>query len=47
LKGSTKVGDIVSFRAELDGKWLRFARVKDDFVYVFDEKCPKVQENIV
>lgn len=41
LKGSTKIGDIVSFRAELDGKWLRFARVKDDFVYIFDEKCPK------
>lgn len=41
LKGSTKVGDIVSFRAELDGKWLRFARVKNDFVYIFDEKCPK------
>lgn len=41
LKGTTKVGDIVSFRAELDGKWLRFARVKDDFVYTFDEKCSK------
>ncbi|MGN7866545.1 M23 family metallopeptidase [Chryseobacterium sp. 22458] len=41
LKGSTKVGDIVSFRAELDGKWLRFARIKNDFVYSFDEKCPK------
>ncbi|PKF72859.1 M23 family metallopeptidase [Chryseobacterium sp. PMSZPI] len=41
LKGTTKVGDIVSFRAELDGKWLRFARVKNDFVYAFDEKCPK------
>lgn len=41
LKGNTRVGDIVSFRAELDGKWLRFARVKDDFVYAFDEKCPK------
>lgn len=41
LNGRTKVGDIVSFRAELDGKWLRFVRVKDDFVYVFDEKCPK------
>lgn len=41
LKGSTKVGDIVSFRAELDGKWLRFARVKNDFVSIFDEKCPK------
>jgi len=41
LKGTTKIGDIESFHAELDGKWLRFARVKDDFVYIFDEKCPK------
>lgn len=41
LKGTTKIGDIESFRAELDGKWLCFARVKDDFVYIFDEKCPK------
>lgn len=41
LKGSTRIGDITSFRAELDGKWLRFARVKDDFVYTFDDKCPK------
>ncbi|MDN3690940.1 M23 family metallopeptidase [Chryseobacterium tructae] len=41
LKGSTKIGDIVSFRAELDGTWLRFARIKNDFVYTFDEKCPK------
>ncbi|PQA93535.1 metalloendopeptidase [Chryseobacterium shigense] len=41
LKGTAKIGDIVSFRAELDGKWLRFARMKDDFVYVFDEKCSK------
>lgn len=41
LKGTTNIGDIVSFRAELDGKWLRFVRVKDDFVYDFDEKCPK------
>ncbi|MBK1895060.1 M23 family metallopeptidase [Chryseobacterium paridis] len=41
LKGTTKIGDIESFRAELDEKWLRFARVKDNFVYVFDENCPK------
>lgn len=41
LKGTTKAGGIISFRAELDGKWLRFARVKDNFVYTFDEKCPK------
>ncbi|WP_313093425.1 M23 family metallopeptidase [Chryseobacterium flavum] len=41
LKGYTEVGDIVSFRAELDGKWVRFARSKDYFIYVFDERCPK------
>ncbi|PIF44132.1 peptidase M23-like protein [Chryseobacterium sp. 52] len=41
LRGTAKIGEIISFRAELDGKWLRFARVKDDFVYIFDEKCPK------
>lgn len=41
LNGKTKIGNIISFRAELDGKWLRFARMKDDFVYIFDEKCPK------
>lgn len=41
LKGNTKIGDIESFRAELDGNWLRFARAKDDFIYIFDEKCPK------
>lgn len=41
LKGTTKIGDIESFRAELDGKWLRFARVKDDFIYYFDDKCLK------
>ncbi|MCT2408232.1 M23 family metallopeptidase [Chryseobacterium antibioticum] len=41
LSGKTKIGDVISFHAELDGKWLRFARMKDGFVYVFDEKCPK------
>ncbi|AZA48169.1 M23 family metallopeptidase [Chryseobacterium carnipullorum] len=41
LKGAATIGDIVAFRAELDGKWLRFARMKDDFVYIFDEKCPR------
>lgn len=41
LKGAATIGGIVAFRAELDGKWLRFARMKDDFVYIFDEKCPR------
>jgi hypothetical protein len=31
-----------NFRAELDGKWLRFTNDKGrSFIYYFDEKCPK------
>jgi hypothetical protein len=33
-------GDLKGFRAELDGKWLRFSRRSDYFTYVFDEHCP-------
>lgn len=32
--------DITDFRAELDGKWLRFVQRGNSFTYVFDEKCP-------
>ena len=29
-----------NFRAELDGKWLRFTNDKGrSFIYIFDEKC--------
>ena len=32
---------IKSFRAELDGKWLKFTNDKaKNFIYVFDEQCP-------
>src|SRR5262249_50752492 len=32
---------IKSFRAELDGKWLRFTNDKARFfIYNFDERCP-------
>ncbi len=32
---------IRSFRAELDGKWLKFSNDKArDYLYVFDEQCP-------
>lgn len=35
-------GEIKNFRAELDGKWLRFTNDKGrSFIYHFDEKCPK------
>lgn len=33
--------EIKNFRAELDGKWLRFTNDKGrSFIYKFDEKCP-------
>jgi murein DD-endopeptidase MepM/ murein hydrolase activator NlpD len=32
---------IKSFRAELDGKWLRFTNDKSrNWIYIFDERCP-------
>lgn len=32
---------IRSFRAELDGKWLRFTNDKGrNWIYIFDERCP-------
>lgn len=34
--------EIKNFRAELDGKWLRFSNDKGRrFIYGFDEKCPR------
>ena len=34
-------GVIKSFRAELDGQWLRFTNDKGwSHIYIFDERCP-------
>jgi hypothetical protein len=33
-------GDLKSFRAELDGKWLMLSKRSDYFTYNFDEHCP-------
>ena len=34
-------GVVKSFRAELDGKWLRFTNDKGrSFIYIFDQRCP-------
>jgi murein DD-endopeptidase MepM/ murein hydrolase activator NlpD len=30
---------VQSFRAELDGKWLRFVRSGDTYTYIFDDRC--------
>ena len=36
-----------NFRAELDGKWLRFTNDKGrSFIYVFDEKCPRGEHSL-
>jgi hypothetical protein len=32
---------VKNFRAELDGKWLRFVRRGNSFTYVFDENCDR------
>jgi hypothetical protein len=42
LKCKDDLGEIDSFRAELDGQWLMFAkRLGDIFIYTFDEHCSK------
>jgi hypothetical protein len=42
LKCKDDLGEIDSFRAELDGQWLMFAkRLGDSFIYTFDEHCTK------
>lgn len=36
-----------NFRAELDGKWLRFTNDKGkNFIYIFDEKCPPGEHSL-
>lgn len=41
VRGTDNLGEIASFKAELDGKWLLFAKNRDRFIYTFDEYCPK------
>lgn len=42
LKCKDDLGEVDSFRAELDGQWLMFAkRAGDYFIYTFDEHCSK------
>jgi murein DD-endopeptidase MepM/ murein hydrolase activator NlpD len=38
---------IRNFRAELDGKWLRFVQRGNTFTYVFDEKCLRGEHQLV
>ncbi len=37
---------VKDFRAELDGKWLRFVQRGNTFTYKFDEKCPKGEHEL-
>ena len=44
---SDNLGSFSGFRAELDGKWLRFTNDKGrTFIYRFDEKCPPGQHQL-
>jgi hypothetical protein len=37
---------IRNFRAELDGKWLRFVQRGNSFTYIFDEKCARGEHQL-
>jgi hypothetical protein len=39
--------DVEGFRAELDGKWLMFAKKSDDFIYNFDEHCSEGEHELM
>jgi hypothetical protein len=39
IKCADDLSRIASFRAELDGNWLMFAKKNDYFIYTFDEHC--------
>ena len=39
--------EIKNFRAELDGKWLRFVQRGNNFTYVFDEKCLPGEHSLI
>ncbi len=39
IKCTDDLSRIENFRAELDGKWLMFAKKNDYFIYTFDEHC--------
>lgn len=39
IKCADGLSRIKSFRAELDGNWLIFAKKSDNFIYTFDEHC--------
>lgn len=38
---------VTQFRAELNGKWLRFVRKGNTYTYKFDEHCPKGNNKLV
>jgi hypothetical protein len=54
LAGASKISIYVkddnvlirNFRAELDGKWLRFVQRGNSFTYIFDEKCPRGEHQL-
>ena len=41
LRGNDNLHELGNFRAELDGRWLLFAKRGNNFIYTFDEYCSK------
>jgi len=42
-----KITSVDEMRAELNGKWLRFVRRGNTYIYTFDEHCPKGKNTLV
>ena len=47
IKCTDDLSRIESFRAELDGNWLMFAKKNDYFIYTFDEHCSNGNHTLV
>jgi hypothetical protein len=41
------LSSVKAFRAELDGKWLRFIRTGNTYTYYFDDRCPKGKHTLL
>ncbi|WP_157976985.1 M23 family metallopeptidase [Taibaiella helva] len=47
FKVTDNLTSVQQFRAELDGRWLRFVRAGNTYTYIFDEHCPPGKHRLV